>query len=84
MQNVTGYRPTSRTGKANRHLPSIQYMLGIKEYWEDLCARGFCNLSWELLWNSPLKNHLHPSMSSCQARTERRWRGKTSKLYGEA
>jgi hypothetical protein len=34
----------------------VHYMLGIKEYWEDLCHQDFCKLTWEQLWNLPLKN----------------------------
>jgi hypothetical protein len=36
----------------------VHYMLAIKEIWEDLTFQGFCNLSWEQLWNLPLKNLL--------------------------
>ena len=39
---------------------SVHYMLGVKEYWEDLCAQDLCKLSWDLLWNLPLKKfHKH-------------------------
>jgi hypothetical protein len=35
---------------------SINYMMGVKEHWEFLCAQDFCKLSWDLLWKLPLKN----------------------------
>jgi hypothetical protein len=36
----------------------VHYMLAIKDIWEDLSTQGFCSLTWEQLWNLPLKNLL--------------------------
>jgi hypothetical protein len=54
MQNPTG--PPVGPAKPIGVSQFVHYMLGIKEYWEDLCAQGSCNLSWDLLWTLPLKN----------------------------
>jgi hypothetical protein len=56
MQNPIG--PPVEPAKPIGISQFIHYMLAIKGYWEDLCAQGFCNLIWELLWNLPLKNLL--------------------------
>ena len=54
MANPTG--PPVGPAKPMGVSQFVHYMMGVKEYWEDLCAQDFCRLSWDLLWNLPLKN----------------------------
>jgi hypothetical protein len=61
MQNPTG--PPVGPAKPIGISQFVHYMMGVKEYWEDLCARDYCKLSWDLLWTLPLKN-LHKYVKS--------------------
>jgi hypothetical protein len=54
MENPTG--PPVGPAKPMGNSQFVHYMMGVKEYWEDLCAQDFCRLGWDLLWNLPLKN----------------------------
>jgi hypothetical protein len=59
MQNPT--RPPVEDWQSQLASPNsftLHYMMGVKGYWEDLCAQIVCKLSWDLLLNLPLKKIL--------------------------